>query len=397
MSFNVLPYFRILKLDLPPGQSIFLWGARKTGKSTYLKTHFPGAVYYDFLKSDIYLKFQKSPFLLREEILALPESALNSPIILDEVQKIPMLLNEVHWLIENTRAQFILCGSSTKNLKKTGVNLLAGRAWKYVLYPLVYPEITDFDLLRVLNAGTIPSHYQSSHYKKSLKAYVEDYLTQEIQLEGMVRNLPAFARFLDSISFSNGEMTNYQNIARDCSIDAKTVKSYYQILIDTLIGYYVYPYKKKVKRDIILAVPKFYFFDIGVFNSLAKRELHTLKDSAAGRSFEHFIFLELLAYKAYHELTYDIYYWRTKTGLEVDFILDGADIAIEVKVSDNVSKQDLAGILAFSEEHLDKTCYVVCLAPRDRLLSHEGCNIHLLNYQSFLQKLWSGNIVPDGH
>jgi predicted AAA+ superfamily ATPase len=391
---SIHAYTRFLTINLPRKQSAFLWGARKTGKSTYLKTHFSDSVFYDLLKSDLYLKFSKAPYLLREEILALPESMLQYPIILDEVQKIPSLLDEVHWLIENTNAQFILCGSSARKLKKGGVNLLGGRAWRYALYPLIYPEITDFDLLRALNAGTIPSHYQSQNYQKSLKSYIEDYLTQEIQFEGLVRNLPTFARFLDSISFSNGEMTNYNNIARDCSMDAKTVKSYYQILIDTLLGYYVYPYAKKVKRDIISSVPKFYLFDVGVFNALSKRVLHTLKDSQAGKSFEHFIFLELISYRSYQDLSYEILYWRTKTGLEVDFVLEGADIAIEVKISENISKHELAGLLAFAEEHPDKKLYVVCRTERDRKITHEGRDISIINYQHFLEKLWKGQIIP---
>lgn len=388
-------YTRVLKIDLPPKQSAFLWGARKTGKSTYLKKHFPNSIVYDLLKSDLYLKFSKAPFLLREEILALTPEALLSPIILDEVQRIPSLLDEVHWLIENTDAYFILCGSSARKLKKMGVNLLGGRAWKYSLHPLVYPEITDFDLLHVLNAGTIPSHYQSTNYHKSLRAYVEDYLTQEIQFEGIVRNLPAFARFLDTMSFSNAEMTSYQNIARDCSIDAKTVKSYYQILVDTLLGYYVYPYAKKVKRDIISSVPKFYLFDVGVFNALSKKTVQTLKDPMAGKSFEQFIFLELVAYKAYHDLSYDICYWRTKNDLEVDFVLDGSDVAIEVKISENVSASDLKGLIAFSEEHPLKKLYVVCLTPRDRKLIHGDREIIIMNYKNFLDQLWSGKIIQN--
>ena len=392
IRIGMIDYTRLLNIDLPKKQSAFLWGARKTGKSTYLKKKFPKAILYDFLKSDTYLRFSKAPFLFREEILALSEEVLLNPIILDEVQRVPALLDEIHWLIENTDAQFILCGSSARKLKREGANLLGGRAWKYALHPLVYPEITDFDLLRVLNTGSIPSHYQSTNYEKSLKAYVEDYLTQEIQFEGLVRNLASFARFLDSMSFSNAEMTNYQNIARDCSIDAKTVKSYYQILIDTLLGYYVYPYAKKVSREVISSVPKFYLFDVGVFNALSKKTLRSLSDPLAGKHFEHFIFLELLAYKSYYDLNYNICYWRTKSGLEVDFVLEGVDVAIEVKISENVYKADLKGILAFSQEHDFKKYYVVCLTPRDRKMEHEGKEILVINYENFLKKLWQGEI-----
>src|SRR5581483_9891017 len=177
MSSELVKYPRLLKMHLPKRQSAFLWGARKTGKSTYLHAHFPEAVYYQLLKSDVFIRLAKEPHLLREEVLALPRENLKYPIILDEVQKVPALLDEVHWLIENTEAQFILCGSSARKLKREGANLLGGRAWRYTFFPLVYPEIPDFDLLKALNRGLIPSHYLSTEPKRSLKAYILDYLT----------------------------------------------------------------------------------------------------------------------------------------------------------------------------------------------------------------------------
>jgi predicted AAA+ superfamily ATPase len=380
-------------MELPKKQSAFLWGARKTGKSTYLKTYFPQSVYYDLLKSDIYLRFAKHTSLFREEILALSAQDLEYPIIIDEVQKVPLLLDEVHWLIENTEASFILCGSSARKLKQSGVNLLGGRAWSYHFYPLVYPELTDFNLLKVLNCGTIPSHYTTTNIKKSLKAYIEDYLTQEIKAEGLVRNLPAFARFLDSIGFSHGEMTNYSNIARECGVDSKTVKEYYQILIDTLLGYYIYPYHKRVKRDIILSTPKFYLFDIGVANALARRTLEVTRGASAGKAFEHFIMLELMAYKHLNDCDFNITYWRTKTGLEVDFILSNAEIAIEVKVSDRVRTPDLKGIVAFAEEHQPRASYIVALEPVARKVTLGSVEIMILPYEKFLKALWAGEII----
>lgn len=386
-------YDRLLNVDLPEKQSTFLWGARKTGKSTYLRTKFPASVYYDLLKSDLYLRLAKEPSILREEILALPSERLAYPIIVDEVQKIPLLLDEIHWLIENTEAYFILCGSSARKLKKSGVNLLGGRAWSYHLFPLVYPEIHDFDLLKILNVGTIPSHYASANPQKSLKAYVDDYLTQEIQAEGLVRNLPSFAKFLDNVGFSNGDMTNYNNISRDCGVDAKTVKEYYQILIDTLVGYYIFPYKKRVKRDIISSTPKFYLFDIGASNILARRTISSLQGPEAGKAFEQLILLELMAYKKMNDKPFDITYWRTKTGLEVDFILDNAEIAIEVKISNRVRKTDLKGLLAFAQEHLTKRLYVVSTEPTARKVVHEDIQITVLPYKDFLQKLWAGELI----
>ena len=312
-------FTRLLVMKLPKGQSAFLWGARQTGKSTYLAKYFPKSMFIDFLQSNILLEFIKQPSLLRERILSLPKASLKYPIILDEIQKVPVLLNEVHWLIENTAAQFILCGSSARKLRRNGANLLGGRAWRYHFYPLVSAEIPKFNLLHAFNSGLVPSHYLSTQPEKSLQAYVEDYLTQEIKEEGLVRSLPSFALFLDSMGFSNGELIKYTNIARDCGVDSKTVQNYFQILVDTLLGYYVLPFKKKIGRDIITQTPKFYLFDVGVANYLSKKSIQILKGHEAGKSFEHFIFMELVAYNGLNKKRLAFSYWRTKTGLEVDF------------------------------------------------------------------------------
>src|SRR3990167_858612 len=270
-------YNRILSLVLVDRKSAFLWGARQTGKSTYLKTYFPQSHRYDLLKSDVCARLEKNPHLLREEILALPGEQLKHPIVIDEIQKIPKLLDEVHWLIENTKAQFILCGSSARKLKRLGTNLLGGRALRYSFYPLTFVEIPKLDLLRALNNGLIPAHYLSEHSDLLLESYVADYLQHEIREEGVVRNLPAFSQFLDSVAFSNAQMVNYTNIARDCGVSAKTVEVYYQVLVDTLLGYFLYPYHKKIKRDIIGKAPKFYLFDVGVANYLARRKIVELR------------------------------------------------------------------------------------------------------------------------
>jgi predicted AAA+ superfamily ATPase len=385
---------RVLKLKLPRKQSAFLWGARKTGKSTYLRQHFPNAVYYDLLKSDLYLRLLREPHLLREEILALSSEELSHPIIIDEVQKIPKLLDEIHWLIENTDAYFILCGSSARKLRNGAANLLGGRAWRFAFYPLVYTEIHDFDLLHALNTGLIPSHYLATDAKRSLKAYIQDYLTEEIMAEGLTRNLPAFARFLDVLGFSHGELINFSNIARECAVDSKTVKEYYQILVDTLIGYFIPPYTKKIKRETIVATPKFYLFDVGVANSLAHQTISRLKGIEAGRALEHYILMELIAYRGLHELDFEISFWRTKTGLEVDFILGKGKIAVEVKISEKVHITDLRGMIAFSEEHRPEASYVVCTAARARKIQLENnLEITLLPWALFLKRLWNGEII----
>lgn len=380
---------RILTMCLPSKQSAFLWGARQTGKSSYLKTHFPHSLVIDLLKSDIFLALSKQPSLLRERILALTPETLRYPIILDEVQKVPMLLDEVHWLIENTEAQFILCGSSARKLKRSGANLLGGRAWKYHFYPLVTPEIPNVDLLKSFNTGLLPSHYLSSEPRKSLQAYIEDYLTQEIKEEGLVRNLPSFARFLDSMAFNNGEMINYTNIARDCGIDVKTVQNYFEILVDTLLGYYIPPYSRRVSREILRQTQKFYLFDVGVANYLANTTVNLLKGTEAGKSFEHFILMELIAYKNMNDKRFEITYWRTKTGLEVDFILGNAFVAIEVKISVCVQRAELKGLIAFHEEHPTTQPIVVSQDPEPRkLLTNSGAEIEILPWKVFLERLW---------
>ncbi|OGT66188.1 MAG: AAA family ATPase [Gammaproteobacteria bacterium RIFCSPHIGHO2_12_FULL_45_9] len=383
-SFN-----RLLNIELPLRQSAFLWGARKTGKSTYLKARFQGAVVYDLLHSDLYVRLLKAPYVLREEILALSPEQLKMPVIIDEVQKIPALMDEVHWLIENTEAQFILCGSSARKLKRSGANLLGGRAWKYTFYPLTFAEVPELDLLRAFNHGLIPSHYLTQNPRRSLKAYLEDYLLEEIKAEGLTRNLPAFARFLDAAAFSNGALVNYANIARDSHVDVKTVKEYYQILIDTLIGYCLNPFSPRGGRETVSATPKFYFFDVGVALALQHRTIALLKGSEAGEAFEHFILMELMAYKGLFNPDVALHFWRTKTGLEVDFVLGQAEVAIEVKISENPALQDVKGLSAFAEEHPLCQCYVVALLPRARQVGR----IRFVPWQTFLTDLWAHRII----
>ncbi len=381
---------RILNINLPKKQSAFLWGARKTGKSTYLKTNFPNAIYYDLLKTDLYLRLIQSPNILREELLAREDD--NSLVIVDEVQKVPQLMDEIQWLIDNTNFKFILCGSSARKLKRQAANMLGGRAWRYNFFPLVFPEIPNFDLLKIFNNGTLPSHYSISNAKKSLHAYLVDYISLEIQSEGLVRNLPAFTRFLDALRFSHGELINYSNIARQASIDAKTVKEYFHILEDTLLGYFLLPYRKKVSRQIISETPKFYLFDVGVANSLMKKQINELSGIDAGKSLEQYIFLELTAYKSLTELDKEITYWRTKDGLEVDFIIGDADMALEVKISSNLSNSELKGMKAFIDEHKPKKAIVVTLEKIKRAIPYKDSKIILMPIQEFLEKLWAGKI-----
>lgn len=382
---------RQLKLALPAGQSAFLWGARNTGKSTFLKECYPDSIYYDLLKSDELTRLLTKPHLLREELSAVPADKLKHPVIIDEVQKVPALLDEIHWLIENKGISFILCGSSARKLKRSGANLLGGRSWPFTFYPLIYKEIPNFNLQRALSQGLIPTHYLTEHPQRMLRAYVTTYLKEEIQAEGYVRNLAGFARFLEVIGFTNGEMLNYSNVAQDCAIDAKTVREYYQILVDTLLGYLIFPFHKQVKRDLIRATPKFYCFDTGVNNYLSKTAVKTLDGPISGHAFEHFILMELKAFLGLNEIDEEIHYWRSKSGLEVDFVLKRGEIAIEVKLSKTPSLKDVRGLSVFCADYQPKHAIVVCQAPRKRRIkTTSGHPIDILPWQDFLENLWEG-------
>ena len=380
---------RILNINLPAKQSAFLWGPRKTGKTTFLKEHFPKSIVYDFLLTDVFLEYTKNPSLLRQRLLAKGDAALSSPVIIDEVQKIPHILDEVHWLIENTGIRFILCGSSARKLKRGQANLLGGRAWRFEMFPLVSREIEDLDLLRALNHGLIPAHYLQENYARSLRGYVQDYLKEEVFNEGLTRNVPAFSRFFEAMGYSHGNLVNYSNIARECGVDSKTVREYYQILIDTLLGTFVPPFKKRQDRQVITRAPKFYLFDTGVAGALVKRHIQEEKGELFGNAFEHFIYLEILAHRSYHELDYPIHFWRTKSGLEVDFILGNGEVAVEVKGTARLDKRELRPIKAFAETCKPRVSFVVCNESEERL--HEG--IRIMPWQLFLEELWQDKIL----
>ncbi|PIP16653.1 MAG: AAA family ATPase [bacterium (Candidatus Ratteibacteria) CG23_combo_of_CG06-09_8_20_14_all_48_7] len=382
---------RMLDLRLPHKQSAFLWGARKTGKTTYLKEKFPKSLVYDFLKTDLFLEFSKRPSLLRERLLAKNKGTLKEPIILDEVQKIPQVLDEVHWLIENNGLRFVLCGSSARKLKKGQANLLGGRAWRYELFPLVSHEIGKSNLLRILNHGLIPLHYlqNDDDCKKSLEAYVQDYLREEVFAEGLTRNIPAFSRFFDAFGYSHGEITNYCNIARECGVDSKTVKEYYQILIDTFLAVRVEPFKKRQSRQVITKASKYYMFDVGVAGYLTKRHLAEQKGAEFGKAFEHFMLMEIVAYRSYAQKDFTINFWRTKTGLEVDFVLNGGEIAIEIKGARLVDKRDLNGLEAFIQTYAPKRNILICNEKEKRIHG----KIDILPWEIFLHQLWSGKIL----
>lgn len=387
------------------GKTIFLFGPRKIGKSTYLKKNFADSLYFNLLDSALFFELQKEPFRLREKILSMKEKDLKlveKAIIVDEIQKIPALLDEVHLMIEDYGLDFILCGSSARKLKRSSVNMLGGRAWSYGFYPFTYLELKKagkWNLLQALKQGLIPNHYlePEQNFKKNLQSYVQTYLKEEVQEESLVRNLASFSRFVDSLAYSHGELTNYSNIARDCAVDSKTVKEYYQILIDTLLGRYVYPYSHENGRETIKSTPKFYLFDVGLANYICHYRFDELRGEIAGKALEHFVFMELSACISYYDLDYEIKFWRTKTGLEVDFILTElreVKFAFEVKISKDISRKDLKSLIAFKEENPNSNTYLLCLEKNSRLINLEGeMKIQIINIEEFLEVIWSGNLI----
>jgi len=374
------------QLFIDSGQeSIFFWGARQTGKSTLLKTLFPNAMWFDLLISREYERLSKNPDILRETVLANPEV---SPVIIDEIQRIPTLLNEVHWLISNHGVRFILSGSSPRKILRSEANLLGGRALRYELYPLISVEIPDFDLLRALNHGLLPRHYDAANPDKLISAYIGSYLRDEIVTEARIRNVGTFARFLEMAALTNGEMVNYTNIASDCGVSATTVKEYFQILEDTLIGRYLPSFQKRPKRRVITA-PKFYLFDVGIANYLLRRGKIEPGSELFGKAFEHFIYQEIYAHSRYSGKEYPVYYWRTASQLEIDFVLGDHEVAIEVKATEQASHRHLNGLKAFSEEYKVKKLILISNDPMPRLVE----NILILPWKVFLERLWGEEIM----
>jgi predicted AAA+ superfamily ATPase len=257
------------------------------------------------------------------------------------------------------------------------------------MHPLVSAEIPSLDLLRALNRGLVPAHYLASEYRRSLDAYVRDYLKEEVFDEGLTRNVPAFSRFFDAMAYSHGELTNFANIARDCGVDAKTVKEYYQILIDTLLGIFIKPYKKRQERQVITKAARFYLFDVGVAGAVTKRHLGEERGEQFGRAFEHFILMEILAHRSYKDLDYDVHFWRTKSGLEVDFILGQGEVAIEIKGTSRVDHVEFRGLRAFVDDHRPRRAILVCNERSPRV--HDGVDV--LPWREFLARLWGGDIL----
>lgn len=375
---------RHLKVDLEGNNAAFLWGPRKVGKTTLLHQQFPDAAYYDLLETDLKTSLLIAPSRLREEILA------SSPplVVIDEIQKVPALLDEVHWCLENTPTKFVLCGSSARKLRRGAANLLGGRAWRFELFPLTTGEILHPDLDTIVNHGLIPKHYLAKHANRSLRSYVSDYISEEINAEALVRDVPAFAKFLDAVTLTHGELVNYSNIGRECGVSPKTVREYYQILEDTLMGHTLEPWRKSKDRRLI-ETAKFYLFDVGVVKALKGLSAIEPKTEEYGRAFEHFLIEEIRAYVAYQEKGCPLSFWRTSTGLEVDLIMGQMDVAIEFKSTDNIKPLHCKGLQSLLEDQKVGKVLLVCLEPRARKIG----KILVLPWKEFCKKLWNGEFL----
>lgn len=378
-------YRRIFDIENRLDEAMFLFGGRQTGKSTLLKERFPKAVYIDLLKSDVRNRFKQHPEEFRESLMRYPPETL---VIVDEIQKVPDLLDEVHWLMVEKGLWFILSGSSARKIKKSGANNLGGRAIPETLFPLVSAEIPDFDLERAVQNGMIPRHYAVANARNRMRAYIDLYLKEEIIEEALVQNADEFVRFMEVAAIMDGEILNYENVASDCEVSANTVKAYYKILVDTLLGFEVPAYRKVIKRKLYKA-PRFYYFDVGIANHLTKRYHLALRTPEYGHAFEHLIMQEIAAYLGYTNSDEELTYWHTYENLEVDAVIGDARVAIEIKSKEHIDHDDKKGVTEFAKEHPDTRQIIV---SRDRISRRSG-DVDLYYVTDFFKALWAGEII----
>lgn len=378
-------YKRLLHLPANPENSFFLWGPRQTGKTTLLKSTYPGAMRIDLLKTDEMIRYTQQPSLLRQEVSALDPGKM---VVIDEIQKVPALLDEIHYLIQEQNRVFGLCGSSARKVRRGRINLLGGRAVRYELLGLTSRELgNDFSLDRMLNTGPLPHHYLSRDYRQLLRSYVQDYLREEILEEGLTRSLPVFSDFLRIAAIGDTEIVNMTNIAREAGMAVSTVRGHYAVLQDTLMGAFLPSFTRRPKRRTIQS-PKFYFRDLGVVNHLAGR--HTIEPGSElyGKAFENWLYHELSVHTRYSGIHYDLSFWRLSSGIEVDFVLGMGETAIEAKGKKRITVSDLKGLSHFRQEYPDvRQLIVVCLEKRRRK-TEDG--IYIIPFQDFIDSLWDG-------
>lgn len=380
---------RILRLPAAGAETFFLWGPRQTGKSTLLRALYPDAFWVDLLKSEEYRRYLEHPEHLRRQI----EGAVPRPrfVVIDEVQKVPALLDEAHWMHENLGVRFALCGSSARKVRRGHANLMGGRALRYQLEGLVFAEIgSSFDLERMLNHGTLPRIHLSDRPERYLAAYCADYLKEEIAAEGLVRNLPAFSEFLNVAAFSDAELVNFSTIARDCGVSSQTIKGYFDILTDTMLGHWLPAWRKRPKRRVIGA-PKFYFADVGIGGFLARRGRVTAGSELFGKALENYIFHELRSWNQYTEADATLSYWRLASGTEVDFVVNDMQMAIEVKATRKVTSDHMRGLRQLRQDHPEvRRMIVVCLEEK---AWRSDDDVDVMPVAEFLRRLWSGELV----
>jgi predicted AAA+ superfamily ATPase len=365
----------------PKDKSFFLFGPRGTGKTTWARSKFPKALYLDLLEAELFNDLLANPQRLENFI---PKN-FSDWVVIDEVQRIPELLNEVHRLIERYKYKFILTGSSARKIRRKGVNLLAGRALSYHLFPLTAAELAgSFDLNRSLAYGQLPCAYTEENPKAYLESYVKTYLEEEIKQEGFTRNLGAFSRFLEAASFSQGSVLNISSVARDCSVERKVVENYFTILEDLLIAYRIPVFTKRAKRRLV-AHPKFYFFDVGLYRTLRPAGPLDIPEEIGGHALETLFLQELIAMNAYLRLGYNIFYWMAFNKVEVDFVLYGAKgiKAFEIKRTGKISNSMLRGLKTFQKDYPQSQAYFIYGGER-RLREGE---IEIIPIKEALKKL----------
>lgn len=375
-------------LDILPQikrKSLFLMGPRQTGKSTYIRNQLKEeiALSWNLLDGRLRMRVQADPSLLREEVEA--RDLRDCIVYIDEIQKCPELLEEIHFLIEDRNIRFLMTGSSARKLRSYGVNLLGGRASQYHFHPFCYMEVKDernITLHDIFERGMLPPHFLSDYVEEDLSAYVGTYLTEEIAAEGAARNLPAFSQFLQISALSNSSIINYTNIANDSNVPRQTVKLWYDILVNTLLAFEVQPYTATKKRKAI-ETAKFYFFDVGVLRALRNIPVPAENTSEFGEFFETYIGMELRTWIDYKRPKSRLYYWRSTAGQEVDFLVD-EELAIEVKSAHIVSEKHFKGLKALREENIFSRYIVVCQEEHPRLVD----GIEVLPWKYFLEQLW---------
>jgi predicted AAA+ superfamily ATPase len=367
-------YDRIIKP--PKRDSFFLFGPRGTGKSSWARLNYPSATYIDLLEDETYRRLLTHPGSLSEFLPADPTT-----VVIDEVQKVPALLDEVHRLIEKKKYRFVLTGSSARKLKKHGVNLLAGRALTYSFYPLTAHELgQDFDLKKALRYGLLPMAVTAENSKRYLEAYVKTYLKEEVEQEGLTRQLGSFARFLETASFSQASLLSISQIASDAQVHRKVVEDYFSILRDLLLSYELPVFSRRSKREL-MTKRKFYFFDVGLYRTLRPQGPLDSESELMGPAFETLCLQELVALNHYLEMGYDFFHWRTRKHQEVDLVLYGKNgfLAFEFKSGARLRDVDFTSLELFGEDYPQSTRYIVYGGSEKRLFR----GIHLLPAKDF--------------